>query len=122
MRPALMVLLLASAAALLPGCVVLGVRPGLVVTRIVEPLDTDMNATQAHLDSHPGRGSVKHFEYSYVELFWGSNGVADVMRAHEMKQGDYADLETFSVMGVWNQYTVRVYGKDAHPRTVVLDD
>ena len=42
---------------------------------------------------------------------WGSTGVGDAVKQAGIETVYYADLETLSVMGVWTQRTIHVYGE-----------
>jgi hypothetical protein len=47
---------------------------------------------------------------AYVQIDWGSSGIADAAREQGMNQIYYADLETLSVLGIWTQRWAIVYG------------
>jgi hypothetical protein len=44
-------------------------------------------------------------------IAWGSAAIGDRAKKEGMREVCYADLEIFSVLRVWNEYTVHVYGK-----------
>ena len=81
---------------------------GLVYTHTVEPLDINQNRTEAVQSSE--QGDIKHIQYG-VGVMWNSNAIGDIAKKHGMKTIHYADLERLSVLGVWHQYTVHVYGQ-----------
>ena len=89
----------------LPSCL-----NGLVYTNIVEPLDLNHSATDVGT-MQEREGSIKHFKYSMLDLSWDSNGIADVAQRNGLNEVYYADMETLSILGIWNQYTVHVYGR-----------
>ena len=89
---------------LLTGCGGVGV----LYRHTVEPLDINHNRTEAVQSSE--QGDVKHYKI-YVSIMWDSNAIGDIAKKHGMKTIHYADLERLSVFfGLWNQYTVHVYG------------
>ncbi|HEB51756.1 MAG TPA: hypothetical protein ENI87_00735 [bacterium] len=100
-------LLLTSAAfacTALAGCV-----NGRIYTHIIEPLDINLR------DSAIGEGTAssdsKDFNYSYVRIVWGSYGVVDAAKAAGMEEVYFADLETLSILGIWTQRWIHVYGR-----------
>ena len=44
-------------------------------------------------------------------MLWDSNGIGDIARKNGLEAIYFADLETFSILGIWSQYRVHVYGK-----------
>jgi len=81
---------------------------GLLYTHIKTPLDTNMSQTPT--DGKNIHGDVKHIHF-YVDIPWDSNGIGDIAKQNGLETVYFADLETRSILGVWNQYTVHVYGK-----------
>ena len=93
-----------AVALLLAGC-----SPrGFLFTKATMPLD--INFSQAPKGSHHGRGNVKHLHY-YVDVMWSSNAIGDIARQNGMETIHYAYLETLRVLGIFNRYTVHVYGE-----------
>jgi len=82
---------------------------GLIYTHIVEPLDVNLNDTPV-FTTRPAKGDVKRIRY-YVEIEWDSRGIGDVAKKAGMTEVYYADLETLTVLGVWTQRFVHVYGR-----------
>ena len=81
---------------------------GRIYTHKVEPLHSNFSETlnqRIHGDS-----DIKHLEY-YVDIRWSSNAIGDIAKENGIETIYYADLETLSILGIWNQYTVHVYGK-----------
>ena len=85
-----------------------GCTPGFVYTHNIEPLVIDFHKTPTGHEE--GRGDTKHFSY-YVDVQWDKNGIGEIVRGNDMEEIYYADLETLSIMGVWTQRWVHVYGK-----------
>jgi hypothetical protein len=96
--------LTALAAALL----VAGCTTGLIYTHTRQPLTRDMHNTVIVPNS--AAGDIKHIQISYVGVAWDSAAIGDVAKQHGLREVSYADLETLSVLGIWHQYTVHVYG------------
>ena len=42
---------------------------------------------------------------------WDSAAIGDIAKKNGMTELYFADVETFSILHIWNQYTVHVYGK-----------
>lgn len=82
---------------------------GCVFQHTVRPLDINYDASQLHSDA--GRGDVKRFRYSLVDLQWNSNAMGDIAKEHGIETIYYADIETLRVLGIWTQNTVHVYGE-----------
>ena len=102
------------------------VWPGLYIhTR--RPLTLDMNRTR--VVSTSGQGDIKHIELIWAGLAWNSAevggpleldwagaawdsaAIGDIARKRGMKEMYFADLEIFSILNIWNKYTVHVYGQ-----------
>jgi len=100
--------------------------PGLY-THTRQPLTLDMNRTM--VVSTKGQGDIKHIELVWAGLAWNSAaiggpleldwaGVAwdsaaigDIARKQGLKEVYFSDLEITSILNIWNQYTVHVYGQ-----------
>lgn len=90
-------------AALLSGCT------GFVYTHSTRPLDVDMAATPVF--AARGDGDVKRIQVNLVDVQWGESGLVAAARAADLETIHYADVETFSVMGVFTRRVVHVYGE-----------
>ena len=100
--------------------------PGLY-THTRQPLTLDMNRTS--VVSASGQGDIKHIELIWAGLAWNSAalggpleldwagvswdsaGIGDIARKQGLKEMYFADLEIFSILNIWNQNTVHVYGQ-----------
>lgn len=82
---------------------------GLIYTHTIVPLTKDYHATP--VPGGGGRGDTKHLQLSYVNVMWDSNGIGDVARQLGLQEIDYADLERLSILGIWTQEWVHVYGR-----------
>jgi len=94
--------LLAGLLAGLPGCVA-----GLIYTDVVVPLDLHDHDTP--VEGKTGRSDWKTFSF-YVQFDWDSAGIADAARKGGITTIEYADMEIFSILGIWTQRTAIVYG------------
>jgi hypothetical protein len=83
---------------------------GCVYVHTVEPLTLDMDRTP--VAGMQKEGNLKLISYPPVELVaWDSAAIGDIAKKQGMQEVYFADLETFSILHIWNQYTVHVYGK-----------
>lgn len=101
---ALALALAASCAAMLSGC---ASHVGLVYTHTREPLSVDFDRTPVVTEG--AAGDVKEIQY-YVRVLWSSNAIGEVAKQHGFERVYYADLERLSVLGIWRQEWVHVYG------------
>jgi hypothetical protein len=89
---------------LLPGCLYVHTR---------QPVTLDMQQTP--VTSYEQTGSIKLITWPSLNnqalIAWGSGAIGDVAKEQGMKEVYFADVEIFSVLRVWNEYTVHVYGK-----------
>jgi hypothetical protein len=81
---------------------------GYIFTHITSPLD--VNADKTPIGSTGSeKGDIKHIHY-YVDIKWDSNAIGDIAKQSGLNKVYFADIETFSILGFWTQYTVHVYG------------
>ena len=94
-----------TAVLLLCGC-----AQGLVYTHITQPLTIDFHRTPV-ADGYHAKGDVKELRYNlYLRVLWDENSIGSIAKDSGLTEVYYADLETFSILGIWTQYRVRVYG------------
>jgi hypothetical protein len=94
---------------LLPAC-----TTGLLYKHTLEPLTTNFHKTpSAIVGSDEKSGDVKHLHVPYfnLDVMSDSNAIGDIARREGFEEVYYADFETLSILSIWNQYTVHVYGK-----------
>jgi hypothetical protein len=89
---------------------------GLVYRHTTVPFTRNFHATPSDIGGgREGSCSIKHFEIPIsryrLDFRWDSNAVGDAAKAGGLRTIHYADLETFSILGIWNQYFVHVYGE-----------
>lgn len=87
-----------------------GCGTGLIYTHVTTPLDLDFNNTP--VVQAGAEGDVKTLQFR-VRFDWGSRGIGEIAKEYGFEEIYYADLETFSLLGVWTRQTVHVYG--VHP-------
>jgi hypothetical protein len=88
------------------GCT--GCFSGVVFTHVVVPLDANFDRTLVQTGS--ARDDTKRFQYR-VRVEWGDQAVGEIAQRNGIETVHYADLETLSVLGVWSQRWVRIYGE-----------
>ncbi len=82
-------------------------------TLTTRPLDIDLN--ESDFSDETARAFVWTFQYSYLALRFGGNGIAQIAKEKGFTRVHYADIQTLSVLGVWTQQWVRIYGERAVP-------
>lgn len=97
------------AAVVLCALLLAGCSTGLIYTHTVQPLTLDMHRTSVLQGS--AQGDIKHIQFWQAGIAWDSAAIGEVARKNGMQEVHMADLETLSVLGVWHQYTVHVYGR-----------
>jgi hypothetical protein len=113
-------------------CVVSGCAGGRVYSHKTVPFTTDFNATPCdwypestltasrswhNLDAaagyrlnRSGYGGIVRLTYDLYDVRWSSNAIGDIAKRSGIETICFADLETTSIMGVWNRYRIHVYG------------
>ena len=88
---------------------------GLIYTHVTVPLTTHFNRTPVGNGSH-AQGDVKELRYNAaLRVFWDENSIGSIAKEAGFSEIYYADLETFSLLGIWTQYRVHVYGRKEAP-------
>lgn len=80
---------------------------GVVYTHTIRPLDVNANQTPVGLTK--SSSDIKYFNY-YLNVMWDSNAIGEIAKENGIRNIYYADLETVSILRIWTQYTVHVYG------------
>ena len=95
---------------LLSGCMT-----GHIYQHTFEPLSTNFDRTPACTGT--GQSDIDHLHIPLssidIDVLWDSNAIADAAKQGGIEEICYADFEEFSILGVWNEYTVHVYGHPA---------
>jgi PBP1b-binding outer membrane lipoprotein LpoB len=105
MKPFRIVFMAMALALLFSGCVYI---------HTVEPLTLNMDRTP--MTSVEKEGSLKLISFpplsgAYQLVAWDSAAIGDVAKKQGMQEVYFADLETLSILRIWNRYTIHVYGK-----------
>lgn len=82
---------------------------GLIYTHTWHPLTVDMHQTRV-VDTEKS-GDIKHIAFYISIAAWDSAAIGDIAKKNGLTEIYFADVETFSILHIWNQYTVHVYGK-----------
>lgn len=91
-----------------------GCMGGVIYTHTVQPLTIDMHRTPVAATEKEGSIKLIKFPplYNSVGLVaWDDAAIGDVAKKQGMQEVFFADVETFSILSVWNVYTIHVYGK-----------
>jgi hypothetical protein len=104
MRTIRLAMFAVAMASLVAGCGV-----GIIYTHKKEPLTLDMHKTM--VVQTEGMGDIKHIQVWHIGVAWDSVAFGDIAKKNGLKELYFADLETLRVLGIWNQYTVHLYGK-----------
>ncbi|MEW5733368.1 MAG: TRL domain-containing protein [Thermodesulfobacteriota bacterium] len=111
----LLLLAAVSACALVPDASDYTLR-GMIVKKVRRPLTVHLNNTPAPGPDAPlGKGKIIKIKEPfssvrvYVEL--NSTAIGDVARKNGMTTVYFADIETFSILGIWNTTTIYIYGE-----------
>jgi len=88
----------------LPGC-----GTAAIYHHVVTPLD--INASGLELGAgHKSHSSIRIDPTAYIAVEWGNRGIGEIARHYDFVTVDHADLEVLSVMGVYTQRFVHIYG------------
>ncbi len=80
---------------------------GLIYTNVTVPLDVNFDATQfARQDDE---SDVKTIQYN-LRFDCGDASIGTIAKENGFETVQYADLRTLSVLGLWNQQFVTIYG------------
>ncbi len=82
---------------------------GIIYTHVTTPLDTNMSLTPSGVSED--EGSIRHLVLGPLHFMWDSNAIGDIAKEHGIETVYYADLEVLSILGIWNEYTIHIYGK-----------
>lgn len=86
---------------------------GCIYVHTLQPLTVNMDRTP--VSQVRKQGAIKTISVPYMGQIhlaaWGNTAIGQVAKEQGMEEVYYADLEIFSVLRIWNEYTVHVYGK-----------
>lgn len=86
-----------------------GCTAGIIYTHTVEPLTLNHHATP--VAGTGSAGEIKHIQLPYVGIMWGDTSLGDIAREKGLHELYFADLEYLSVLTIWRQSTIHLYGK-----------
>lgn len=87
---------------------------GCLYVHTFEPLTADMNRTAVGGVEKSGSLQVISFPTFMGNqrlVAWGKAAIGEVAKREAMSEVYFADVETFSVLSIWNKYTIHVYGR-----------
>jgi len=105
--PVVLLAFLLVASSLLGGCYIAPLMPpqGTIYTNISAPLDLDL--TNTNLGSKEGEAST---ESILGIAAWGDASTKAAAANGGISKIDHADYEFFTVLGIYNKFTMKVYG------------
>lgn len=97
---------LCPALACLPlgGCI-----SGLIYQHTTAPLSVNFKDTP--VGALEGKDDAKDLNLGYVRIVWDGNDIGGAARNAGINEIYYADVEEFSILGIWRQTYAHVYGK-----------
>jgi hypothetical protein len=82
---------------------------GILYQHTMAPLTINHLSTPA--EGTEVKNDIKHIQFSYVGVMWGDAALNEIAREKGLQELHYADLELLSVLTIWRQYTVHLYGR-----------
>ena len=82
---------------------------GILYTHTVQPLTLHRGPIDV-IESSNARGEGNQIDTPYASVGWTSNAIGAIAKKAGMKTIHYADMEMWSVLGIWSQRIVHVYG------------
>lgn len=86
-----------------------GCTAGILYSHTVQPLT--INHLETPIKGAEVQSELKHIQLPYVGIMWGDATLGDIARKKGLQNLHYADLEILSVLTIWRQYTVHLYGR-----------
>jgi predicted ATP-grasp superfamily ATP-dependent carboligase len=81
---------------------------GVIYSNTTVPLDIDYDQTRlAQLSDTADTRSIQY----YIRVEWGDASIGHIAQEYGFEKIHYADLSTLSVLGVWRQQFVTIYGE-----------
>ena len=81
---------------------------GGIVTQVKAPLTTDLEGIE--IKEASGSTSTLFFSLYYFAFAWDDCSIEKAAQAGNLKSVEYADYETFSILGFFGKTTVTAYG------------
>jgi hypothetical protein len=101
--------ILASVPVLAVLLVLTGCTTGILFQHTKVPLTHDYHANPS--GAAGAESDIKHIQVPYVGIMWGDASLADIARQKGLQELYYADAELLSILTIWRQYTVHLYGR-----------
>lgn len=100
--------------ALMPAVLLIPALSGCLYIHTVQPLTTDMHNTP--VGNVEKTDSLKVIAFptpsgSQPFIAWDKAAIGEVAKKEGMNEVYFADVERFSILTIWNKYTIHVYGK-----------
>ena len=96
----------------------LAAAPGCVYRHTVEPLDVNLNATQVWQGRDDGESEMIRVSIDGVRAQWGDMSVHKAAAEGGLATIDYADLEEWSILGIFTDTRLHLYGRPLDEPTV----
>jgi hypothetical protein len=84
---------------------------GCIYQHTVAPLTLNHKTTPVTGTSRENDIKCISYPLSNFGVMWGDAALGDIAREKGLQELYFADLETLSVLTIWRQYTVHLYGK-----------
>jgi TRL (tRNA-associated locus)-like protein len=84
---------------------------GVVFQLTTRPLTINFDRTPVGVTRESGAGSVKQIQYRGLRVLWDDNALGSLAKEAGLEEIYYADVQTLSILNVYTQYKVRVYGR-----------
>ena len=75
----------------------------------VEPLTTNFDKTPSGIKT--AANDTRRIQYNGLSIDWHTSGIGHTGKKHGFNEVYYADLETLSILGIWTQKWVHIYGR-----------
>jgi hypothetical protein len=86
-----------------------GCTVGILYQHTMAPLT--INHLSTPVAGTEGKNDIKHIQLPSVGVMWGDTALNDIAREKGLQELYYADLESLSVLTIWRQDTVHLYGR-----------
>ncbi len=86
---------------------------GIIYMDLKLPYTKDLKNTQSMVLHNKGKIIKIKEPFSGYGMYaeFNSNAIGDIAKKHGMKKVHYADMEYFSILGIWREEVVHVYGE-----------
>jgi len=88
---------------------------GFIFTKIKVPYTKDLNNTPVVEDKNSADGRITQIKEPIsgqgIYVQFNSNAIGDIAKEHGLKKVYFADLEKFSILGIWSYEKICLYGE-----------